>query len=47
MCVWTGAGAKHDNLLIFRPGRAPAVHPASPSFVTEMPKSTAAGPAGS
>ena len=44
MCVWTGAGANHDNLLIFRPGTAPAVHPASRSFVTEMPKSTAGWP---
>jgi hypothetical protein len=47
MCVWTGAGANHDNLLVFRPGAAPAVHPASRSFVTEMPKSRPAGPAGS
>ena len=37
MCVYTGAGANHDELLVYRPGPLSANHPSS-IFVTEMPK---------
>ena len=31
-CVWTGAGGRHDGLLIFKPGPETAI------FATKMPK---------
>ena len=38
MCVWTGSGANHNGLLVFRPG------PNSSIFVTKMPETAAVLP---